>query len=65
MTASPVIQPLAIRTFGALSITLGDRTEPLRFSAHSVEALLIYLACQDRPLGHDELAELLCPERTH
>ena len=32
--------------------------------AHTVEALLVYLACQDRPLGRDELAELLWPERT-
>ena len=38
--------------------------EPLRFAAHTVEALLVYLACQDRPLGRDELAELLWPERT-
>ncbi len=64
MTTLPVIPPLAIRTFGVLSITLGDRMEPLRFAAHSVEALLVYLACQDRPLGREELAELLWPERT-
>ncbi|MFN8464547.1 MAG: BTAD domain-containing putative transcriptional regulator [Caldilineaceae bacterium] len=53
-----------IRTFGALSIARGDKPEPLRFAAHTVEALLVYLACQDRPLGRDELAELLWPERT-
>ena len=29
-----------------------------------MEALLVYLACQGRPLGRDELAELLWPERT-
>ena len=65
MTDPAVTQPLCIRSFGALSITLGDKPEPLRFSAHTVEALLVYLACQDRPLGRDELAELLWPERTH
>ncbi|MFN8470291.1 MAG: BTAD domain-containing putative transcriptional regulator [Caldilineaceae bacterium] len=55
---------MSIRTFGALSIALGNKPEPLRFSAHTVEALLVYLALQDRPLGRDELAELLWPERT-
>ena len=36
----------------------------MRFAMRTVEALLVYLACQDRPLGRDELAELLWPDRT-
>ena len=40
------------------------QAQPLHFATHPVEALLVYLACQDRPLGRDELAELLWPERT-
>lgn len=57
-------QPLAIRTFGALTVALGGGTQPIHFATHTVEALLVYLACQDRPLGRDELAELVWPERT-
>ena len=39
-------------------------SQPLRFATHLVEALLVYFACQNRPLARDELAELLWPERT-
>ena len=65
MTDTAVAQPLSIRTFGALTVALGDADlNPPHFATHTVEALLVYLACQDRPLGRDELAELLWPERT-
>jgi WD40 repeat protein/DNA-binding SARP family transcriptional activator len=59
-----VVQPLSIRTFGALTVALGGEPQPIHFATHTVEALLVYLACQDRQLGRDELAELLWPERT-
>ena len=64
VTARTNTPPLSIRTFGALTIARGDATQPLHLATHPVEALLVYLACQDRPLGRDELAELLWPERT-
>ena len=64
VTDPAVAQPLSIRTFGALTVALGGGTQPMHFATHTVEALLVYLACQDRPLGRDELAELLWPERT-
>ena len=63
VTNPAVGQPLAIRTFGALTVALSGGTQPMHFATHTVEALLVYLACQDRPLGRDELAELLWPER--
>ena len=55
---------MSIRTFGALTVALGDASHLIRLATHPVEALLVYLACQNRPLGRDELAELLWPERT-
>ena len=64
VTNRTVAEPLVIRTFGALAVYVGDVTHPVRFATHTVEALLVYLACQGRPLGRDELAELLWPERT-
>jgi predicted ATPase/DNA-binding SARP family transcriptional activator len=51
-----------IRTLGGLSIWLDDIA--LHFDAHSAEALLVYLACQGRPVGREALAEFLWPERT-
>src|SRR5829696_2845077 len=38
--------------------------QTIKFETRTVEALLVYLACQGRPLGRDALAELLWPERT-
>lgn len=64
MTDSPVTEPLSIRTFGAFTVALGGQAQPIHFATHTVAALLVYLACQGRPLGRDELAELLWPERT-
>src|SRR5688572_14123313 len=58
------VEMLSIRTFGGLSVWLGDATQPLRFETRTVEALLVYLVCQGRSLGRDALAELLWPERT-
>ena len=58
------IQTLSIQTFGGVAIRLGANPQPLRFETRSVDALLIYLACQQRPVSRDFLAELLWPERT-
>ncbi len=58
------IQTLSIQTFGGVAIRLGDNPHPLRFETRSVDALLIYLACQQRPVSRDFLAELFWPERT-
>ncbi len=68
---------VAIRTFGGLAVWLEDAARPgegmaesntaiqkLRFETRTVEALLVYLVCQGRPLGRDVMAELLWPERT-
>src|SRR5438874_2269685 len=60
----PEVEMLSIRTFGGLAIGLGDDAKPVRFETRTVEALLVYLACQGRPLSRDVLAELLWPERT-
>ena len=60
----PTIQTLSIQMFGGVAIRLGDSPHPLRFETRSVDALLIYLACQQRPVSRDFLAELLWPERT-
>ncbi|MEZ4617356.1 MAG: hypothetical protein R2867_17860 [Caldilineaceae bacterium] len=66
-------QRLLIRTFGLLAIDLHPaplRHTPLpqptalKFETRTIEALLIYLACQVRPVSRDLLAELLWPERT-
>ncbi|MFN8491778.1 MAG: BTAD domain-containing putative transcriptional regulator [Caldilineaceae bacterium] len=66
---------LVIRTLGEVTIELQnialvgvvaanpDRPR-VHFATRAVDALLIYLACQQRPLGRDVLAELLWPERT-
>lgn len=54
---------LSIRTFGGLTVYSGGLT-PIHLVTHAVEALLVYLACQGRPLGRDALAELLWPEHT-
>lgn len=64
LIAKSAAEMLSIRTFGGLTIGLGHMIRPLHFETRTVEALLVYLACQGRPLGRDVLAELLWPERT-
>jgi hypothetical protein len=44
VTDQAVAEPLVIRTFGALTVSLGDGTQGVRFVTRSVEALLVYLA---------------------
>jgi predicted ATPase/DNA-binding SARP family transcriptional activator len=69
-------ETLTIRTLGEVTIALqsspvtGEAVSSLgarrvQFATRTVDALLIYLACQGRPLGRDALAELFWPERTH
>ncbi|MBX3001724.1 MAG: hypothetical protein KF893_24585 [Caldilineaceae bacterium] len=63
---------LLINTLGGITIQLGkmagapgaEAAQPLHFDARTAEALLVYLACQARPLSRDTLAELLWPERS-
>lgn len=67
-------ETLSIRTLGSAAIELcSDYTidgseatgqvKRLRFESRTVEAVLIYLAFQARPLGREVLAEFLWPER--
>src|SRR3954471_15581382 len=58
------LEILSIRSFGGLALSLGDGGQPLRFETRTLEALLVYLACQGRAMGRDTLAELLWPERS-
>jgi DNA-binding SARP family transcriptional activator len=54
---------LEITTLGGLDIRVGG--EPVTgFYSRKVEALLIYLACADRPQPRDVLADLLWDETT-
>ncbi|MEZ4869380.1 MAG: BTAD domain-containing putative transcriptional regulator [Caldilineaceae bacterium] len=53
---------LTIRTLGQGSIELDGR--PLHFESRTVAAMLIYLACQRKPMSRETLAELFWPERT-
>ncbi len=66
---------LTIRTLGGTAIALRlappidtSRATPedqlVKVETHTIEALLIYLACQGRPVSRDLLAELLWPERS-
>jgi len=55
---------LDIRTFGEIAVRVGANPQPVAFAARTVQAFFLYLACQRRPVGRDELAELLWPERT-
>ena len=68
----PGVTTLAIHTLGTVAIELhaapvvgAPVNQPdyqrLHFATRTVEALLIYLVCQGRPLGRDVLAELLWP----
>ncbi|NJN83224.1 MAG: hypothetical protein HC802_13695 [Caldilineaceae bacterium] len=47
-----------------IAVHVGANLQPVAFEARTVQALLLYLACQRRPVGRDQLAELLWPERT-
>ncbi len=60
----PASITLSIRTFGAASVTIEANGDPITFEARTVQALFLYLACQSRSVGRDQLAELLWPERT-
>ncbi len=71
----PEVETLSIRTLGGLAIelereartatsTLLTNQTRLHFRTRTIEALLVYLACQRRPLSRDLLAEMLWPERT-
>jgi DNA-binding SARP family transcriptional activator len=67
------ISTLSIRTLGGAFFELRPASNvdsstpataiPLHFETRTIEALLIYLACQGRPVSRDQLAELLWPER--
>lgn len=71
----PEVETLSIRTLGGLTIelereartatsTLPSNQVRLHFRTRTIEALLVYLACQRRPISRDLLAEMLWPERT-
>ena len=55
---------LWIRTLGEVVVTREVDGPPLSFEARTVQALFLYLACQRRPIGRDQLAELLWPDRS-
>jgi DNA-binding SARP family transcriptional activator len=65
---------LSIRTFGGVSFALRPGPErnghtpppaqPLHFETRTTQALLLYLACQNRAVSRELLAELLWPERS-
>jgi DNA-binding SARP family transcriptional activator len=66
---------LSIHTFGVLAVELrpvpladapvvSHEPKPLKLETRTIEALLIYLACHERPLSRELLAELLWPDRT-
>ncbi|MEZ4731551.1 MAG: BTAD domain-containing putative transcriptional regulator [Caldilineaceae bacterium] len=63
-TSKPTSAILSIRTLGEIAVVVGTNSPPIPFEARTVQALLLYLACHGRPLGRDQLAELLWPERT-
>ncbi|MEZ4866272.1 MAG: BTAD domain-containing putative transcriptional regulator [Caldilineaceae bacterium] len=69
------VETLTLRTFGAVTIALQSapvasssavtpNEQRLQFETRATEALLIYLACQGRPLSREVLAELFWPDRT-
>ena len=71
----PEVETLSIRTLGGLAIelereartatsALPNKPMRLHFRTRTIEALLVYLACQRRPISRDLLAEMLWPERT-
>lgn len=53
---------LIVRTLGGLAIQL-DGTE-LHFATRSTLALFVYLACEQRAVARDGLAELIWPDRS-
>jgi predicted ATPase/DNA-binding SARP family transcriptional activator len=59
-----MVAALQVLTLGGLRIVLAqERVEHLR--SRAAEALLVYLACQGRPLAREWLAEFFWPERPH
>ena len=54
---------LTITTFGRLSIRRGD-VPVTDLASRKVEALLVYVACGDRPQSREVLAEMLWEERS-
>ena len=63
-TGKPTSATLSIRTLGEIVVAIGTNGPPIPFEARTVQALLLYVACHRRPLGRDQLAELLWPERS-
>lgn len=63
-TGKSALTPLAIRTLGEVMVAIGPTGPSIPFEARTVQALLLYLACQGRSVGRDQLAELLWPERS-
>jgi predicted ATPase/DNA-binding SARP family transcriptional activator len=63
-TSKPTSATLSIRTLGEIAVAVGTNGPPIPFEARTVQALLLYVACHRRPLGRDQLAELLWPERS-
>ncbi|MEZ4731570.1 MAG: BTAD domain-containing putative transcriptional regulator [Caldilineaceae bacterium] len=70
-----MMSTLSIHTFGTVTIALQRASladaptatpdaRPVKVETRTIEALLIYVACQGRPMSRDLLAELLWPERT-
>lgn len=54
---------LRIKTFGGLTINLGAKPVHV-FSSPKVEALLVYIACNQQPVPHQVLAEMLWEGRS-
>lgn len=63
-TSKPTSATLSIRTLGEIAVAVGTNGPPIPFEARTVQALLLYVSCHRRPLGRDQLAELLWPERS-
>ncbi len=63
-TSKPASATLSIRTLGEIAVAVGTNGPPIPFEARTVQALFLYVACHRRPLGRDQLAELLWPERS-
>ena len=52
-------QTLVIHTFGGFAVYVGTEDHSLRFVTQSVEALLVYLACQGRAVGRDTTCRIV------
>ncbi len=75
VSSQPEVETLSIRTLGGLTIelerehrtatsALPSNRQRVQFRTRTIEALLVYLARQRRPLSRDVLAEMLWPERS-